>query len=157
MAEKDIIKGHAYFAAMARDSMSVSCIVRPTEDRKYYVMTPIDYADVQSSRDKGQDVCVIMKGEEGEISMARYLSVFEENKQLRVQTERLKDTLVQLNQEYARAVARPAEYILTNFSESPAHILLLKNKRLAALEAENRKLKDLLQYSYLTQLTFYII
>lgn len=109
MTEFDAKKGRSYYAAVVRESMLPSYLIRPEKDRTYYVMQPIDFSEAEEARDSGKDICVIMKTEEGELSVARYLSVLEENKQLRVQTERLKDSLVELNQEFARAVARPSE------------------------------------------------
>lgn len=109
MANSDKSRGHAYFASLVLDSMAVDCLAKPTADRRYFALQPIDAADVRSTRDQGINVCVVMQSEEGEIGLAKYLSVFEENKQLRVQVERLKDSLLQLNQELARAVARPSE------------------------------------------------
>ena len=43
-----------------------------------------------------------------DLDMAKILSFLEENKQLKVQVERLKDTLITLNKEYKKQMENPS-------------------------------------------------
>ena len=84
-----------------------------SQDLHFFKLEPLSEEDLAQAMTEGTNIGFKVISQQ-EMNLKKMLGFFEENKQLKVQTERLKDTLVTLHKEYKKFMEDPSllKYIL---------------------------------------------
>lgn len=105
----------------------------------YFKLVPISSKEVTNLVDNKAEIGFRIDSYSG-MNMRKILGYMEENKQLKIQVERLKDSLLHISREYKKALDNPA-----NSSDVESQKAGRRAKKIKALEDENAKLKLLLK------------
>ena len=105
----------------------------------YFKLVPINEAEVQQLAGRNQEIGFRIDTYAG-MNMRKIQGYMEENKQLKIQVKRLKETLTSVTDNYKNMNKSP---VFTNNFESD--VAKLRKKQIQTLEDENAKLKHLLK------------
>jgi len=109
---------------------------------KFYSITPIeDEGTIRDMAKRGENIGFTCSSEIGmNMEATKLFGYLEENKQLKVQNERLRDSLLTISREYKKYLENPS---MINDIETQK--MARKNRKLKELEEENKRLKNLVR------------